>query len=223
MPEGTNETKKAKADLAAAKAKDKALRPWYQKKRFMIPIGLVVLSSLVNSLNGDDTGPDPLATPETSQTSSSESSEATSPETSEPAQDITTIEGLKSAISSLLGEETNMDIPRNLDVTLSEGDLYVMYALNENFTSDLMIGGAWSEVSDVVKLVQESGLSNNLTVNGTLALIDVNGNELGQQIVFTANFLDGKVPLLNTENLLGREMWENAASFYIYHPALRDE
>jgi hypothetical protein len=222
MPEGTNETKKAKADLAAAKAKDKALRPWYQKKRFMIPIGLVVLSSLVNSLNGDDTGPDPLATPETSQTSSSESSEATSPETSEPAQDITTIEGLKSAISSLLGEETNMDIPRNLDVTLSEGDLYVMYALNENFTSDLMIGGAWSEVSDVVKLVQESGLSNNLTVNGTLALIDVNGNELGQQIVFTANFLDGKVPLLNTENLLGREMWENAASFYIYHPALRD-
>ena len=222
MPEGTNETKKAKADLAAAKAKDKALRPWYQKKRFMIPIGLVVLSSLVNSLNGDDTGPDPLATPETSQTSSSESPEATSPETSEPAQDITTIEGLKSAISSLLGEETNMDIPRNLDVTLSEGDLYVMYALNENFTSDLMIYGAWSEVSDVVKLVQESGLSNNLTVNGTLALIDVNGNELGQQIVFTANFLDGKVPLLNTENLLGREMWENAASFYIYHPALRD-
>lgn len=222
MPEGTNETKKAKADLAAAKAKDKALRPWYQKKRFMIPIGLVVLSSLVNSLNGDDTGPDPLATPETSQTSSSESPEATSPETSEPAQDITTIEGLKSAISSLLGEETNMDIPRNLDVTLSEGDLYVMYALNENFTSDLMIFGAWSEVSDVVELVQESGLSNNLTVNGTLALIDVNGNELGQQIVFTANFLDGKVPLLNTENLFGREMWENAASSYIYHPALRD-
>jgi hypothetical protein len=55
-----------------------------------------------------------------------------------------------------------------------------------------------------------------------LALIDENGNELGQQIVFTANFLDGKVPLLNTENLIGRDMWENAASFYIYHPALRD-
>jgi hypothetical protein len=214
MPEGTNETKKAKADLAAAKAKDKALRPWYKKKRFMIPIGLVLISSIVNSLNGDDTGPDPSATPETSQTSS--------PETSEPAQDLTTLEGLKFAIGSQLGELTNMDIPRNLDVTLYEGDLYVMYALDENFTSNFMIVGAWDDVSDIVKLVQASGLSENLTVNGTLALIDENGNELGQQIVFTANFLDGKVPLLNTENLIGRDMWENAASFYIYHPALRD-
>jgi len=214
MPEGTNETKKAKADLAAAKAKDKALRPWYKKKRFMIPIGLVLISSIVNSLNGDDTGPDPSATPETSQTSS--------PETSEPAQDLTTLEGLKFAIGSQLGELTNMDIPRNLDVTLYEGDLYVMYALDENFTSNFMIVGAWDDVSDIVKLVQASGLSENLTVNGTLALIDENGNELGQQIVFTANFLDGKVPLLNTDNLIGRDMWENAASFYIYHPALRD-
>jgi hypothetical protein len=214
MPEGTNETKKAKADLAAAKAKDKALRPWYKKKRFMIPIGLVLISSIVNSLNGDDTGPDPSAAPETSQTSS--------PETSEPVQDLTTLEGLKFAIGSQLGELTNMDIPRNLDVTLYEGDLYVMYALDENFTSNFMIVGAWDDVSDIVKLVQASGLSENLTVNGTLALIDENGNELGQQIVFTANFLDGKVPLLNTDNLIGRDMWENAASFYIYHPALRD-
>lgn len=115
-----------------------------------------------------------------------------------------------------------MKIPRNLDVTIADGDLYVMYALNENLTNNLMIVGAWGEVSDIVKLVQASGLSNNLTVNGTLALIDANGNELGQRIVFTANFEDEKVPLLNTDNLLGREMWENAASSYIYHPAIRD-
>jgi hypothetical protein len=214
MPEGTSETKKAKADLAAARAKDKALRPWYQKKRFMIPIGLVLISSIVNSFNGEDTAPDPLATPETSETANE-----TAPIVE---QDLTTIEGLKSAISDQLGEATNMDVPRNLDVSLYEGDLYVMFALDENFTSNLMIGGAWNEVSDIVKLVQTSGLSENLTVNGTLALIDVNGNELGQQIVFTANFLDDKVPLLNTDNLLGREMWENAASSYIYHPAIRD-
>jgi hypothetical protein len=214
MPEGTSETKKAKADLAAAKAKDKALRPWYQKKRFMIPIGLVLISSIVNSFNGEDTALDPLATPETSETANEKAPIV--------EQDLTTIEGLKSAISDQLGEATNMDVPRNLDVSLYEGDLYVMFALDENFTSNLMIGGAWNEVSDIVKLVQTSGLSENLTVNGTLALIDVNGNELGQQIVFTANFLDDKVPLLNTDNLLGREMWENAASSYIYHPAIRD-
>jgi hypothetical protein len=215
MPEGTNETKKAKAELAAAKAKDKAMRPWYAKKRFILPLGIFVIFAFSNSLNGGGSATDPSATPDTS--------ESATPENSEVKQDITTLEGLTEAISSKLGESTNMDVPRNLDVSLYEGDLYVAYALNENLTNNLMIIGAWGEVSDIVKLVQESGLSKNLTVNGTLALIDANGNELGQKSVFTANFLDDKVPLLNTENLLGREMWENAASSFIYHPAIRDE
>jgi hypothetical protein len=214
MTPSAEESKKANAELAAAKAKAKALRPWYAKKRFVIPIGLVVLFGVSNSLNGGGSEPDSSATPETSQT-------ATEPAPS-VEQDLTTLEGLTAAISSLLGEETNMGVPRNLDVSLYEGDLYVAFALNENFTNNLMIVGAWDDVSDIVKLVQDSGISSNLTVNGTLALIDANGNELGQKSVFTANFLDNKVPLLNTDNLLGREMWENAASSYIYAPAIRD-
>ena len=214
MPAGADEAKQARADLAAAKAKAKAMRPWYAKKRFILPLGLFVIFTISSSLNGGDSSPEPTVTPE-----SSESSNEAAPEVE---QDITTLEGLTVAISSQLGEVTNMDIPRNLDVTLYEGDLYVAYALNENLTNNLMIGYAWGEVSDIVKLVQASGLSDNLTVNGTLALIDANGNDLGQKSVFTANFLDGKVPLLNTDNLLGREMWENAASSYIYHPAIRD-
>jgi hypothetical protein len=43
MPDSTNNKKSAKADSAAAKAKAKALRPWFQKKRFIIPIALVAL------------------------------------------------------------------------------------------------------------------------------------------------------------------------------------
>jgi hypothetical protein len=215
MPEGADETKKARAELAAAKAKAKAMRPWYAKKRFILPLGLLVIFTVSNSLNGGDSEPNGVATPEASEVAEQENSEVN--------QDVTTLEGLKAAIGRELGEVTNMQVPRELDVSLVDGDLYVMYALNENLTNNLMIVGAWGEVSEIVKLVQDSGLSKNLTVNGTLALIDVNGNELGQQIVFTANFLDEKVPLLNTENLLGREMWENASSSYIYHPAIRDE
>jgi hypothetical protein len=214
MTPSAEESKKANAELAAAKAKAKAMRPWYAKKRFIIPIGLFVIFGVSNSLNGSDSEPASTPTPETSETTTESAPTV--------EQDITTLEGLKAAIGSQLGEETNMKIPRNLDVTIADGDLYVMYALDENLTNNLMIGGAWGEVSDIVKLVQASGLSNNLTVNGTLALIDANGNELGQRIVFTANFLDEKVPLLNTDNLLGREMWENASSSFIYHPAIRD-
>ena len=43
MPASLNSKKIAKADSQAAKAKAKALRPWFQKKRFIIPIALVAL------------------------------------------------------------------------------------------------------------------------------------------------------------------------------------
>jgi hypothetical protein len=212
MPSNNDETKKAKADLAAAKAKAKALRPWYQKKRFTIPLGFFAIIILSNALmpseNTDGTSP--------------QSDSANQSESTEIAADLDSIEGLTAAISNQLGDETNMGVPRNLEAEIVDGDLYVRFALNENFTNNSMIGGAWGEVADVVKLVQLSGLSKNLTVNGTLELIDENGNSLGQRNVFTANFLDEKVPLLNTENLIGRDLWENAASSFIYHPAIRD-
>ena len=38
-----DEVQAAKADFQAAKARAKALRPWFKKKRFIIPIALVVL------------------------------------------------------------------------------------------------------------------------------------------------------------------------------------
>jgi hypothetical protein len=52
MTPSAEESKKANAELAAAKAKAKALRPWYQKKRFIVPIALFVILVFSNSLNG---------------------------------------------------------------------------------------------------------------------------------------------------------------------------
>ena len=43
MTDSSNSKKVAKADAQAAKAKAKALRPWFQKKRFIIPIALVAI------------------------------------------------------------------------------------------------------------------------------------------------------------------------------------
>jgi hypothetical protein len=52
----TDESKQAKADAKAARAKAKALRPWYKKKRF---IGLIVIAGIaviavVSQQDGDD-------------------------------------------------------------------------------------------------------------------------------------------------------------------------
>jgi hypothetical protein len=43
MPASPSSKKVAKADSQAAKAKAKALRPWFQQKRFIIPIALVAI------------------------------------------------------------------------------------------------------------------------------------------------------------------------------------
>lgn len=51
-----DEVKAAKASVAAEKARDKAMRPWYKKKRFLLPliaIAIAVVSSVASS-GGDD-------------------------------------------------------------------------------------------------------------------------------------------------------------------------
>lgn len=63
MTQSAGESKKANAELAAAKAKAKAMRPWYAKKRFFIPIGLFVIFGVSNSLNGGDSEPNSTSTP----------------------------------------------------------------------------------------------------------------------------------------------------------------
>lgn len=75
----------AKAEATAAKAKAKAMRPWYQKKRFIIPIGIVVLSVASSALNGG--GDDSPSASTSSSDSSSSSSEDGNSSTQEAAEE----------------------------------------------------------------------------------------------------------------------------------------
>jgi hypothetical protein len=55
--------KEAKADAKAQKAREKALRPWFKKKRFIVPIAIVaiaVASTAANSGNKSDTNAAPI-------------------------------------------------------------------------------------------------------------------------------------------------------------------
>jgi hypothetical protein len=42
----------ARADAAAAQARSKAMRPWFKKKRIMLPLGLVVLVVIIAAASG---------------------------------------------------------------------------------------------------------------------------------------------------------------------------
>lgn len=51
-----DERRQAKADAKAQKSREKALRPWYKKKRFIIPLGLLALIILISVGSGGDDG-----------------------------------------------------------------------------------------------------------------------------------------------------------------------
>lgn len=75
--------KAAKADLAAAKAKSKALRPWFKKKRFIIPIAIVAIIIIANVANTG--GGESSNTADNSNSSSEVSTDETQSEESKEA------------------------------------------------------------------------------------------------------------------------------------------
>lgn len=73
MSEPTNDPKIAAADAKAAKARAKALRPWFKKKRFILPIALVVLIGISQAAGGGKSA----GTNDTGNTDTSNSAEET--------------------------------------------------------------------------------------------------------------------------------------------------
>lgn len=55
MSETTNNSKLAKAEVKAAKAKAKALRPWFKKKRFILPLAIVLIFGISQTTRGGNT------------------------------------------------------------------------------------------------------------------------------------------------------------------------
>ena len=70
--------RQAKANIAAEKARAKASRPWFKKKRFVIPLGLLVLLVLASALTASNE-------PETTDTASPAADDPASPAADEEA------------------------------------------------------------------------------------------------------------------------------------------
>jgi len=79
--EQANEAKEAKADAIAAKAKAKALRPWYVKKRVIVPVALVLLIGVNSAINSGgssvNTADETVKSEESSGTEETSNTEAT--------------------------------------------------------------------------------------------------------------------------------------------------
>jgi hypothetical protein len=114
MTDSANDPKLAKADAQAAKARAKALRPWFKKKRFIVPIGLVVLIGLGQAVGGGGGSSSDNSATDTSSSDSAATEETTDgrPGIGQSAVDgafsftVKTVEcGIESVGNDTFGEE----------------------------------------------------------------------------------------------------------------------
>lgn len=109
MSDSSNDPKVAKADAKAAKARAKSLRPWFKKKRFILPIALVVIIGLSQAMNGggSDSGTTSAGGDSSSESSSNErAGVGTAAVDGKFSFTVTGVKcGIKSVGSDLLGAE----------------------------------------------------------------------------------------------------------------------
>jgi hypothetical protein len=84
MSKSADEAREAQAELKAAKAKAKALRPWYSKKRFVLPGAFLIFAILSSGINGAN-NPSPTTPPAQSDTDSGEQTPTEETPTEQPA------------------------------------------------------------------------------------------------------------------------------------------
>lgn len=194
---------------------------WWQARSKKQRTWIIVLAVLfVFWLAGNPGGSSEEESESPSSVTEQPTEEATqeAPEEPEVEIDITTEEGLKAAVTKQLGSEPEVFL------LLPDEDsqiLYISFEISDNLTANMMRRGAWIQVRELLELVQRSGISENLTVYGTLELIDDMGNSVGQRDVLTVDFWEERVPLLNLENLQTTEQLERAATSVTYHPAFQ--
>ena len=170
--------KEAAAEAKAAKAKAKALRPWFKKKRIIVPLALVVLIGLSTAMNGGNSGSSSTAT------GTDSTSEEAAPEAMAKIGDTVTdgdwsyvVSNLKCGVkqvgSSLLGAE-------------AQGQFCIVSisATNNGTKADYFLGSD-HKLYDVNGSEYESDSSAWIYLEDNMLLDKVNpGNTSKGQIVF---------------------------------------
>lgn len=214
-------------------SEDKA--PGAKKKTWLWVVGgLLVVGFIGSTLGGGDADTDASPPPAVAdgngdgdgdgQVTGEEQDEEEAAEPAEPVtpEIITSIEQLEAALSSEIGDETNMGLPRDITVALDDESnwLSVTFVANENFTTNLTRSGMWRDIGTIFDLARKWDQVEELTVTAQFPLLSNLGEELGPQDVLTAYFDTEVYPRINTANLSGERLGD-AASFVRVHPALQ--
>jgi hypothetical protein len=132
-------------------------------------------------------------------------------------------EYLRQALVQELGADTNMDVPRAIKVELtSDKETFITLVMNDNFSNSMARGYAYQEIEKALTITRKSTFANDMTITFTTELTDKYGKSLGQVNVLTVWFDKVAFKSIVAENLVGEEMWSQAATSVFIHPALRD-
>lgn len=127
---------------------------------------------------------------------------------------------IEKAVVELLGEETNMDEPRIINIDALGDVTLIEYNADSNLTGGLTRFGIWSDVIEIVRKLSEDPTQESITVNAYIPLVDQYGNEAPGKVM-TVNLDKATWSKINWDNFLTDNL-PNVADIYYIHPAIKD-
>ncbi|MGI8681425.1 MAG: hypothetical protein ACR2JO_04700 [Mycobacteriales bacterium] len=200
-------------------------RPWYKKKRYIIPIALLVFVVAVSaggsnaSKKGGDknNGAQPKAISTfkpNAQPKATAAPKAKAPPTPQQA--------LNAKIASALGPGNRKGIKRVKAVTFpaSSGHIEVEWAVNDNITTGFIKDGARLDAVNILKAIKSSGVPyDSVFVNGSFPLQDKFGKSTEESVVRAA-YTSATVNRIQFDNISFKTIFDLADSANI-HPAFK--
>ncbi len=134
--------------------------------------------------------------------------------TPEPEERLTIL------ISEALGS-SNRDVEKVTDVSLVSDIINVEWTINDNFTEDMIKGGAKLEIVDILQAIDESDIDYSLiNLTGTFPLVDSFGNS-EEVAVIKVSYSSDTVDQINWSSFLFKNVYVIADSVNL-HPTFQD-
>lgn len=127
--------------------------------------------------------------------------------TPEPTATPEPAEVLKQLIVKTLGQG-NRDVERVQELTINDaGVIDIWWAIDDNFTSGMIRGGAELDVVNMLRAIDESGLDyNQVLLRGSFPLVDAYGNT-EENYVINATYTKATVDKINWDNFLRKNIF----------------
>lgn len=165
----------------------------------------------------------PRATNTVGPTATPEPTETPAP-TDTPATTLSPVDSLQTAILEAIGEKNNRDLDKltTLEVTQFEPPIInIWFALDDNFSSNLIRVGALMDIENMLKAIDDSGMEyESVSIIGTFALSDQFGNS-SESPVIRSRFTRETVDKINWDGFSRRNLPDIADDWW-EHPAIQE-